>query len=160
MRYLVAMTKPNHEGIAATHLKRQGYAPYCPKFLHRPPNKPPVVKVLFPRYIFIGVEAFWNSINGTRGISYLLEGSNDCPQFIPTAEIEKLRKRENEQGLVQLAPQPKFEIGSSVKASSGPLMGTPMVYDGMLAHDRVRVLFEMLGQTVSGTIDERLLVAA
>ncbi len=153
------MTKPNCETIASVNLQRQGFEYYCPWFSQKIPNKKPIRRPLFPRYIFILIDKVWYSLQGTRGITRVLLGL-DGPQTIPSDIIGALRAREGKDGLISLQPAPKFRSGQSVKASHGPLVGHALIYDGMLSHDRVRVLMELLGRKVCVEIKEKLLVAA
>lgn len=159
MSWIVAMTKPNCEQIAAVNLTRQSYENYYPRFLEAKPNKDPVIKPLFPRYIFIYIKDQFYSIKGTRGISYVLWGEAG-PQTIPDFEVERLKGYEDKNGLVRLASPEKFAPGQAVKATEGPFVGLPMIYDGMSIHDRVNVLIAMMGRQTRTEIDERVLVPA
>lgn len=153
------MTKPNCEQIASVNLTRQAFESYYPRFLETKPHKEPVIKPLFPRYIFIFVRDQWYPIKGTRGISYVLPGE-DGPQHIPAREIEKLKGWEDNKGLIQLATREKFSPGQNVKATEGPFVGHAMIYEGMAPHERVNVLINLLGRQVSTELDERVLVPA
>jgi transcriptional antiterminator RfaH len=158
MPWIVAMTKPNSEAIAAKNLLRQGYEPYYPRCLQAKKNHPCEIP-LFPRYIFIMVFGTWYPIRSTRGITRLLMGESG-PQIIPADQIATLRSRENDRGLIQLLPKSSFSSGDKVKASSGPFEGQLMVYEEMTARERCRVLADWLGQKVRVEIDEKVLVAA
>lgn len=159
MPWFVAMTKPNHEGIAAVNLQRQGFTFYYPRYLHKKPGCKAVIRPLFPRYMFVKLEAVWHSLRGTRGISYLLMGDHG-PQMLPDPVIETIRIREDKSGLYQLVAPPRFSKGSKVKASAGPLEGLLLLYEGMTSNDRVQVLAELLGRACLVEMEERLLVAA
>jgi len=156
------MTKPNSEAIAAQNLMRQGYEPYYPRCLQankKHPSQAPSIVPLFPRYIFILVFGTWYPIRSTRGITRPLMGE-DGPQIIPTLEIEQLRKREDQRGLIRLSPPSEFTPGDKVKATSGPFDGQLMVYEGMTARERCQVLADWLGRKVRVELDENVLVAA
>ena len=158
MVWIVALTRPNYEAIAEVNLGRQGFEHYCPKYQSKQPNKPSIVKVLFPRYIFIFIDQEWYSIKGTRGISKVLLGDNG-PATLPEKIITDLKLREKN-GLVQLSAPSKFQIGDRVKATEGPLIGHLLICDTMLPHERVRVLMELLGRKVTVELDEKSLIAA
>lgn len=152
------MTRPQQEGLASEHLLRQGFLPYCPRYCERKPNKKPVIRPLFPRYLFISIDLLWHSILGTRGISHILMGC-DGPQRVPDRVISGLQSRE-ENGLVSLTPKARFAPGSKVKVTDGPLAGYLLVYEGMSTHERVKCLIDLLGRAVTIELEDKLLVAA
>ena len=159
MAWACAVSRPNHEAIAAVNLQRQGFDFYYPRFKsQKRPSDSPVIRPLFPRYIFVHIEDQWRSITGTRGISYVLLGE-EGPLTVSDAIIKGLKGREVG-GLYQLVAPPRFKTGDTVKAIEGPLLGFPLIYEGMDSHERVRVLVEMFGQKSKVTIEEKLLVAA
>lgn len=159
MPWFVCMTKPNHEGIAATNLHRQGFCFYYPRYLHKKPGFDPRIKPLFPRYMFVKLQSVWHSLQGTRGISYLLMGENG-PHLLPDTVIEGLQAREDKHGYYQLIPPPRFQRGAKVKAEAGPFMGLPLLYEGMSVHDRVKCLVELMGRSCVVEVPEKVLVAA
>jgi transcriptional antiterminator RfaH len=158
MPWAVAVSKPNHEAIAAFNLQLQGFSYYYPKFPVKKPTTT-VVRHLFPRYIFVFIEQMWRSLHGTRGISYVLMGEGG-PQIVPDSIINTIKAREDKNGLYQLTAPPKFAPGCKVKTQEGPLAGLPLLYVGMAGPDRVKVLAEILGRSVAVTLEERPLVAA
>jgi len=159
--WVVVMTKPNCENMAVANLTQQGFLCYFPRFKDARPNKPVLIKPLFPRYIFTVIDRMWYAIRGTRGVSYLLMGE-DGPAKVSTAVIDAIRSREDGEGLIQLSDkqEARFRLGMKVKAINGPLADKLLIYDGMTAHDRVKVLVNILGCQCPGTIDEKSLVAA
>lgn len=161
MPWIVVVTKPNFEAIAAENLQRQRFEHYLPLCLERKPNKPPQVRPLFPRYMFVDIQPAqdWYPIRSTRGVARLLMNDNG-PQEMPSTEIAKLIKRHDEKGLVKLEQPPKFESGTQVRTSYGPFADRVLIYDGMTGADRCRVLAELLGQKVKIEMDERQLIAA
>lgn len=159
MSWIVAVTKPNHEEIAAVNLQRQGFSYYYPKFLLKKPNLKTLTRPLFPRYMFVFVEQMWRSLSGTRGISYILMGEGG-PQTVSDGIIDAIKSREDKNGLYQLTAPPKFQPGEKVKAEEGPFSGLPLVYEGMTGNERVTVLTEMLGRVVRITLEEKVLRAA
>jgi transcriptional antiterminator RfaH len=157
--WIVALTKPNHEAIAASNLQRQSFEFYYPRSSFKKPGSKAVTRPLFPRYIFIKIETTWRSLRGTRGISYLLMGENG-PCRVPDRLIDLLKARHDKAGLYQLEAPLKFQRGEKVKTESGPFAGLPLIYDGMNAHERVICLMEAMGRKVPLEIDESALVAA
>jgi transcriptional antiterminator RfaH len=147
MAWIVAVTKPNSEAIAESHLRRQGFEYYCPRFEERRPNKKPRIRPLFSRYIFVFIDKAWYCIKSTIGISNVLMGDTG-PEPVPATIIEKLKRQTKPNGLVGLDPVPKFANGTLVKCATGPFAGQLLIYDGMTARDRARCLMEALGRKV------------
>jgi transcription antitermination factor NusG len=158
MSWIVAMTKPNFEGLASERLAQQGFVSYCPRYLQKRPGLPDRHAPLFPRYLFVLIDQAWYCITGTRGISKVLLG-NDGPAILPTSVIDDLKRREIK-GLVQLGKMPKYQPGQRVKAKSGPLQDHLLIYDDMTSHDRVRVLVNLLGRACKVELEEKTLIAA
>jgi len=159
--WVVVMTKPNCEAIAVENLLQQGYGCYFPRFLAIQKGCQFVKRPLFPRYVFTLIDKFWYSIRGTRGVSHLLM-ADEGPAVIPTKVIEAIRAREGPDGLIVLSKQKspeRFSMGTTVRATEGPLTGLDLIYDGMTTQDRVRVLANLLGRQVSVTLEEKTLVA-
>ena len=160
MPWVAILTKPNQERIACDNLARQNFEYYWPRFLEKRPTKTSLIKSLFPRYLFVLIDKVWYPLTGTRGVSKVLLGT-DGPLILPSHELENMRKREGPDGLIKLAEPPnRFNNGDKVKASDGPLAGQILIYGGMSAKDRCRVLANILGGQVKVELDEKLLVAA
>jgi transcriptional antiterminator RfaH len=159
MTWIVAMTKPNSEAIAGYNLQRQGFEYYLPQIQIKHPNKKTQIRPLFPRYIFIAIKDAWYCLKSTRGIARILLG-DDGPQVLPSHVIDTLKKQEDSKGYVALEPKPKFLPGDKLKATEGPFLGLPLLYDGMSAHDRVYVLLEFMGRKTRTEVDAKILVAA
>lgn len=159
MPWVLAMTRPNCEALASYNLEAQGYEHYLPIFLLRRPNRAPVRKPLFPRYIFIHIDQRWYSLLGTKGISRVLLGDTG-PLTVADNIIESIRSREDSNGLVMLERKPKFAVGTKLKAKSGPLAGHELFCDGMRGDDRVLVLVNMLGRQVKTELPENVLILA
>ncbi len=163
-KWAVVMTKPNSENLATANLCQQGFTTYLPRFQYHRPDHTIQVKPLFPRYVFTLIERAWYQINGTYGVSYVLQG-NDGPATIPQSEIDHIRALENSKGFIVLPGVAGFEgerftKNQVVKTTSGPLQGLRLIYQGMTGRDRVKVLMDMLGRETTVTLQERLLVAA
>jgi transcriptional antiterminator RfaH len=157
--WTVAMTKAGCEQIAAFNLKRQGYTYYLPLYRAHTPGQKVRIRALFPRYIFIHIEETWYSILGTYGISRLLMVENH-PCQVADEIITDLKAKEDKRGFVNLEPKAKFKPGDIVKVSEGPLVGYPLLVEGMSGPERVKVLIDMLGRKVNVVIDEKTLEPA
>ena len=159
MSWLIAVSKPNHEKIAAANLTRQGFEFYYPKLLIQKPNAKAVERPLFPRYIFVLAGSVWRSLTGTRGLSYVLMNEGG-PQIISDTVINAIKAREDSSGHFQLIAPPRFVPGDKVKCQEGPLAGLPLIYEGMSGHERAKVLMDFLGRHCVVTVEEKLLTAA
>lgn len=160
--WAVVMAKPNCEALAVVNLNRQGYVCYFPRFRERKPDKTVLIRPLFPRYLFVLFDQVWYSMRGTRGVSHVLMGE-DGPAVIHPSVIDSLKEREDNEGFIHLGKrtsEEKFERGQSVKTLEGPLVGLPLIYEGMPARERVRVLVDILGRKTVVTVKESSLVAA
>lgn len=161
--WTVVMTKPNCENIAVANLTQQGFGCYAPRFRETRPDKTVLIKPLFPRYIFTLIDKFWYCIRGTRGVSYLLMGDQG-PAKVPVTIISSIKSREDGEGFIVLdqkqAKVDRFQRGDQVKATTGPLVGKLLLYEGMTGSDRVRVLTTLLGRQVPVIIPSKELVAA
>lgn len=159
MPWIVGVTKPNAEAVAATHLERQGYQYYLPRIRQAKPGKAPSVEPLFRRYIFIFITERWYPLRSTRGISHLLM-KDAGPSRVPESTIAGLRSRHDKDGFVQLTTPDKYQIGDKVRVEDGPFAGHIALYEGMAPHDRCQVLLSLMHRAVSVTLDERYLAAA
>ena len=82
-RWFVAHTHPHAEGKATTHLNRQGFGIYFPRYLKRRRHARRIETVaapLFPRYLFVAIDLNiqrWRSIYSTVGVSRLVCNGDD-----------------------------------------------------------------------------------
>lgn len=155
--WAVAMTKSCSENITQFNLNRQEFETYLPKYLIKV-GKEFKIKILFPRYIFVKIKLQWHSINGTRGIIRLIMNETK-PAQISERIIHDLKSREDSKGMIVLPSAPKFTSGQAVRVVKGPLEGYIGLYEGMRPNERIRVLIQMLGQTVPIELDEKDLMA-
>ena len=83
------------------------------------------------------------------------------PATIPEGMIDALKAKEDDDGFIILGKKTtpeRFNKGDSVKATEGPFTGIDLIYEGMAANERVKVLASLLGRQVHVTIEEKLLV--
>ncbi|HVX91573.1 MAG TPA: transcriptional activator RfaH, partial [Candidatus Paceibacterota bacterium] len=85
----------------------------------------------------------------------------DHPATVPARELDRLRARENERGVVVLDPEPVFPFsdGDLVRVTEGPFTGLSGIYQCDEAHTRVRVLLEYLGRKTRVAVDDAALQA-
>jgi transcriptional antiterminator RfaH len=164
-RWYVVQTQPHAEAKAVTHLERQGFATYLPRFLKRRRHARRVETIkapLFPRYLFVRVDLAsqpWRCIQSTVGVSRLVCNGEE-PAAVGDSVVDGLRGREGADGLVRLEPQRRFAEGEPVRVIDGALASCLGLYEGMADGDRVAVLLDLLGRRVRVVIDDLSIVAA
>src|SRR5690242_15000182 len=118
-RWYVVQTQPRAEAKAATHLQRQGFETYLPRFLKRRRHARPLgtfAAPLFPRYLFVRIgraSQRWRCIHSPTGVSRLV-GNGDGPAAVADVIVGGLRAREGDDGLVRLEPRRRFAQGEPV----------------------------------------------
>jgi transcriptional antiterminator RfaH len=164
-RWYVVQTHGHAETKALTHLARQGFTAYLPRYLKRRRHARRIETVaapLFPRYLFVTVDMMcqrWRSIHSTIGVARLVCNGEDP---VPLADdvIETLRAREDGQGFVTLRQRPRFALGEKVRVLDGVFADCLGLFDGMKDSDRVAVLIDLLGRKVRLVLDEFSVAAA
>lgn len=164
-RWFVVQSQPNAEMKAASHLARQGFAPYLPRYMKRRRHARRVEMVaapLFPRYLFVTIDMSaqrWRSIFSTVGVSRLIcNGENPTP--IPDEVIATLKAREDETGFVRLDFRPQFRVGDKIRVLDGIFADCLGIFDGMPDRDRVSILLDLLGRKVRVLVEAESVAAA
>jgi transcriptional antiterminator RfaH len=164
-RWYVVQTQANAENKAVTHLGRQGFITYLPRYLKRKRHARRIDIVaapLFPRYLFVEIDMTvqrWRSIYSTVGVSRLVS-NGDCPAPVPEQVVSVLKSRENTLGFVQLDDRPKFRVGDKVRILEGAFYDCLGIYDGMPDRERVGILLDLLGRKVRVLLDAEAIAAA
>src|SRR5579864_5398480 len=92
-------TRPHSEGKALANLLRQGYQAYLPRcrvWISHARRREMVMRPLFPRYLFAGLDRAvmpWRPIRSTQGVAGVVH-SGDEPATVPEGIISALRDRE------------------------------------------------------------------
>lgn len=155
--WFVVHTQPGQEMVAERHLKNQGFEVYLPRLAKTRSHARKVDVVaspLFPRYMFVGFDkeqARWRSINGTRGVSYILTQDNR-PAEIPAEIIANLKAEEDDKGFVSSRSLNIFKSGDVVNFTQGALEGLSGIVDSIDAKGRIAVLFDFLGRVMKVTM--------
>lgn len=149
--WYVVHTKPHKEEMALENLERQGFTAYCPRTIQskrRRHHWQKVIEPLFPRYLFIqlnaGIDNF-SPVRSTLGVVGLVRFGN-APAVIPQMAIDIIRLQEQKiQGTsVEYLPWAK---GDSLEIIEGPLAGLRAVFCNACGEERVMVMLEMLGRS-------------
>jgi transcriptional antiterminator RfaH len=157
----VVQTLSGKENTAQCECERQAFETFLPKFrtyVVARNGRRPVVRCLFPGYLFVRIVDHWYSLRGTRGVIDLLR-DGERPARVHDHEIHYLRERYGEHGAHELTAS-RFRQGQAVRAVSGAWRDNVGVFEAMGTGDRVRVLFEMMGRAVPVELGERELAAA
>jgi transcriptional antiterminator RfaH len=164
-RWYVVQTRPHAENKAASHLTRQGFTTYMPRYLKRRRHARKVDTVsapLFPRYIFVAVDTSsqrWRCIQSTVGVAHLI-AQGDEPTAIADKIVEELKRREDDSGFIQVPPRPCFKPGQAIRVQDGVFSACLGLYEGMADVERVAVLIDLLGRKVRVVMDADLVAAA
>ncbi len=162
--WYVVQTQPNAERKAVTHLERQGFATYLPRYLKRRRHARKVEMVstpLFPRYLFVAIDLSaqrWRSIFSTIGVSRLV-CTGDTPLPVAQEVIAALKQREDSVGFIKLE-QRIMQRGEKVRVLDGVFSDCFGLYEGMPDRDRVAILLDLLGRKVRVLVDVESIVAA
>jgi transcriptional antiterminator RfaH len=163
--WYVVQTQPNAESKVVTHLGRQGFATYLPRYLKRRRHARRVDVVaapLFPRYLFVEIDMAmqrWRSIYSTVGVTRLV-CAGDVPTPVPSLVVFTLKDREDAAGFIQLDRQPLCRLGDKIRVRTGVFCDCLGLYDGMPDRDRVAVLLDLLGRKVRVLLDADAVAAA
>lgn len=150
-QWFVAYTHPHKEDLAQHHLHLQNFETYCPRYKrirHHARKIDTIFAPLFPRYLFVSIDLAkdrWRSINGTRGIHYLLM-RQDKPVVISTLMIDSLRMKEDDEGAVPVTSLMLFAQGQQVNITQGFFEGHTATFEKMNDNHRVKLLLKFLGQ--------------
>jgi transcriptional antiterminator RfaH len=165
LRWFVAHTHPHAEAKATTHLNRQGFEIYFPRYLKRRRHARRIETVaapLFPRYLFVAVDLDvqrWRSIYSTVGVTRLVCNGND-PTPVPSGIVEALKGREDANGFIKLDCRPPFRVGEPVRVLDGAFTSCLGLFEGMAERERIAILLDLLGRKVRVVLDANLVAAA
>jgi len=152
-RWYVVHTQPGSEILAQGQLENQYFRTYFPRFLkttRHARSEKRVISPLFPRYVFVEIDMQhqrWRSINGTRGVSYLLS-MGERPSAVPNGVVEEITARESDDRLIQIHEKTPHHTGEIVEITSGALTDQVGSFLRMDKQKRVVMLLEFLGRNV------------
>lgn len=152
LSWFAVHTQPGKEMLAAQQLRHQGFAVYLPQYqkLRRHAGHTDIVAaVLFPRYLFAGIDLAqqrWRAVNGTRGVTGLVM-FGDTPIAIPQLVIDEIRSREDDTGFIRLNAPP-FQPGQPMRIVEGPMTDTQALFEEIVDGNRAILLISLLGRLV------------
>ena len=145
MFWSVVQSQPACESRAITHIEREGFTVYAPRekivriIRGRKVN---TARWLFPRYLFVWIEAQWQRLFSTIGVSTVLM-NGQMPAKLPDDFISNMKAREHH-GLIDLRKS-KFNKGQSVQVTGGLFAGRRGIYQNQTSQQREVILLETLG---------------
>ena len=151
--WFVAQLKPNGYAKAKCNLERQGYKTFMPlleRVVSHARTKKRVARPLFPGYIFITFDpgrTQWRSINNTFGVSSLIMACINTPACVPHSLMTALLTRCDVAG--HILPPEKFNAGDKVRIIGGAFEGTFAQVQHASEGERVRLLLDIMGRSVS-----------
>jgi transcriptional antiterminator RfaH len=154
----VVQTHPHAETKAQSHLLRQGFGTYLPRYLKRRRHARRTETVptpLFPRYLFVNFNSGaqrWRNIQSTIGVQNLV-CQGEQPAALPEDVINDLRCREDERGFIRLDTRPSFNPGDKIRVVEGVFSFHSGLFEEMTDHERVTILLDMLGRKVRIILD-------
>jgi transcriptional antiterminator RfaH len=163
--WYAAYTQPHGEARAVAHLERQGYTLYLPRYrrwVRHARQRAMVLRPLFPRYLFVGVDRLVQRrrpIRSTAGVIGLVM-SGDEPVAVAPEVIEALRQRESEGMFDLLSPTQRLRVGSQVRVTQGPFEDLVGRLLGVAEHERVYILLDLLGRAVRAEVPAMAVEAA
>jgi len=164
-RWYVVQTHARAEAKAASHLMRQGFRIYLPRYSKRRRHARRIETVLaplFPSYLFVTLDRSlqrWRSIHSTVGVVRLVCNGEE-PAPLPDSVISGLKAREDENGIVRLQRNPMFAPGDTLKILDGIFSSHLGLFESMTDSERVAVLLDLLGRKVRVIIDAESVAAA
>jgi len=144
-----AQTNPSQEGLALRNLRRQSFNALFPFFLGRTKWRHYTTRPLFPGYVLIELnpERNWSPINGTPGIHHLLTNTTKTDELIP-ARIPNSFINSLSRILVSNPDNVVIPLGTKVRILAGGAWNNKESYISESSHDRIKVLFLLLGKEV------------
>lgn len=149
-KWYLVYSKPRQEDVARKNLDRQGFETYLPRVRQprrRLSRRVLVVEPMFPRYLFIHLDAQhdnWGPIRSTLGVTSLVRfGQHPAP--VPDDLIAAMKQREDEHGIQEL-PVPDFKHGDPLRITDGIMTGYEGIFLARSGRDRVLVLLDLMGK--------------
>ena len=146
--WYVIHTKPRQEARALENLANQGLECFLPTLTVdrlRDGRKTTVTEPLFPRYLFVRLEAGtsnWAAIRSTRGVARLVEFGGVSAQ-VSSDLIEALKNTDSQH-------KPLFVAGDRVRVVEGPFTGVQSdlvrLYETEEGELRAMMLLELLSR--------------
>ncbi len=160
--WYVVNTLPHQETRADQNLRRQNFTTLLPvtrRTRRHARRLDTVLTPLFPGYLFVELDLdnqSWSSINSTFGVKRLLCGG-ERPTELQRDFVTALQETIGEDGIASV-PAPELEPGQQVRIASGPFADCIAAVLHLSPGERVKLLLNVLGGSVSATMPQRSVV--
>jgi transcriptional antiterminator RfaH len=157
-------THPREEFKALSHLRRQNYQVYLPRYtktIRHARKSERVIRPFFPRYLFVRLNLAvngWRAIRSTVGVNDIV-CFGEQPAPLPAGVIEALQGRETE-GLIELANKNAIKPGENVIVLNGPFAHQLGLCVSVSDNERVAISLDLLGRKVRVLMDTDVVTAA
>ncbi|WGJ16198.1 transcriptional activator RfaH [Methylocapsa sp. D3K7] len=147
-RWFLAYTAPYREAIAKTHLGRQGFRSFLPRYVktvRHARKMRDVIAPMFPRYLFVALNLErdrWRSVASTTGVTNLFM-MDDRPVPVRQGIVETLIQSADTAGRLRFFES--LEPGQKVRLIAGPFAQTLGILRKLNDTGRVEVLLEIMG---------------
>jgi transcriptional antiterminator RfaH len=158
-------THPRAEFKALSHLLRQDYQIYLPRYVKKIRHARKIEQVIrpfFPRYLFVNLNLAtkgWRAIRSTVGVNNIV-CFGEQPAPLPGGIIHALRRQESADGFIQFAHKNPLKPGDPVVVLSGPFARQLGLCSGVSDNERVQILLDLLGRKVRVLLDADVVAAA
>ena len=148
-QWRAVLCRPRQERKAEAHLENQGFEVFLPRMRSRLRHGGQWisrVEALFPRYLFINLEAFaddWSTIRSTRGVIGLVRFGNEFPT-LDDSIIRELRARHDAHGVIDMSEAMDIKTDDVVEITNGAMAGLKAVFRARTGEERVVVLLNLL----------------
>jgi transcriptional antiterminator RfaH len=159
LRWHLLLTKPSCERIAVANLERQNYGVYFPQVRKRVQRRGKWcdrLDPLFPRYLFVTIDATHQSLSPVRSTVGVVTVVRFGVEYItvPNHIIDTLRRSADPlTGIHELRSPEGIKRGEPVRIEAGVLSGLEGVFESDDGNHRVTVLLNLLGRETRIQVD-------
>jgi transcriptional antiterminator RfaH len=157
-------THPREEFKAFSHLRRQNYQAYLPRYvktIRHARKSDRVIRPFFPRYLFVRLNLAingWRAIRSTMGVNDIV-CFGEQPAPLPAGVIDALQTQEIE-GFIELGNKSAIKPGDNVVVLEGPFAQQIGRCISVSDNERVAILLDLLGRKVRVLINTEMVAAA
>jgi transcriptional antiterminator RfaH len=155
-------THPKQEDRAERNLNAWKLETFTPKFVDHRFNpytgkRTPVVKYLFPRYVFVRfkINDSYHKVRFTRGVHSLV-GFNDYPYTVDDSIINIMKSRVGKDGYIKIGEE--FAPGDTVIIKQGPLKNFVGIFERESKEtDRITILLETISYQAHVVVERAMI---